>query len=349
MKAAVFYDQKDVRIEQRDVKAVKDDDVKVKVSWSGICGTDLHEYQMGPILVQTGEPNALTGEQAPLVLGHEFSGVVEEVGKDVTDVKKGDRVVVNPVVTSGQHAPETDRYYEFYSAGLHTDGSFAEYVVSPADKIVLISNELSLDKAAMVEPLSVAAQAIKEGEVKVGDTVAVFGSGPIGLFAIVAAKAAGAKEILAFDLSDERLQKAKEVGATQIVNTKDTDAVSYIKEKYPEGVDASFEVAGVKPTFDAAIASTKPKGNVVVIAIHARDFEFNPITLMTSGVKLSSSLGYEHETFKKSIDILLDDKVNVDPIMTKKIKLDDLVEEGFESLGNDLSQAKILVEIGGDK
>ncbi|WP_163971190.1 2,3-butanediol dehydrogenase [Oceanobacillus halotolerans] len=348
MKAAVWHGQKDVRVEDRDVKTVNENDVKVKVSWSGICGTDLHEYEIGPLLIQNETPNELTGEKAPLVLGHEFSGIVEEVGSNVTKVKKGDRVAVNPVVTSGKHSAETDRYYEFYSAGLHTDGSFAEYVVSPEGNIVPIPDDLPLDRAALVEPLSVAAQAIKEGEVKQGDTVAIFGCGPIGLFAIVAAKAAGAKEIFAFDLSDERLEKAKEVGATITLNTKDTDAVSFIKEKYPEGVDASFEVAGVKPTFDSAITATKPKGNMVVIAIHARDFEFNPISLMTSGVKLSSSLGYEHETFKKSIDILMDENVNVSPIMTKKVELDDIVEEGFHSLSNDLNQAKILVKLSGE-
>lgn len=349
MKAAVFYGNKDVRIEERDVKTVGDHDVKVKVSWSGICGTDLHEYEIGPLLVQVEEPNPLTGEKAPLVLGHEFSGVVEEVGSNVTNLKKGDRVVVNPVVTSGNHDPEIDRYYEFYSAGLHTDGSFAEYFVAYEGNVVAIPDSLSLEKAALVEPLSVAAQAVKEAAIKDGDVVAVFGAGPIGLFAIVAAKAAGAKEILAFDLSDERLEKAKQVGATQVLNTRDNDAVEFIKEQFPNGVDASLEVAGVKPTFDSAIEATKPKGNVVVVAIHARDFEFNPIKLMTSGVKLSSSLGYEHETFKKSIEILNDENTNVAPIMTKKIKLDGLVEDGFQSLSSDLSQAKILVEIGGEQ
>jgi (R,R)-butanediol dehydrogenase / meso-butanediol dehydrogenase / diacetyl reductase len=348
MKAAVWYDQKDVRIEERAVKDVKDNDVKVKVAWSGICGTDLHEYEIGPILLPKETPNAYTGETTPIVLGHEFSGIVEKVGKNVKEFKKGDRVVVNPVTTRGNHAAEIDRYYEFYSLGLHTDGSFAEYVVSNTKNVVRVPEELPLDKAALTEPLSVSAQAVKEGEVKEGDTVAIFGCGPIGLFAIVAAKAAGAKEIYAFDLSDERLEKAQQVGATHVLNTRNEDAVAYLKNRHPEGVDASFEVAGVKPTFDSAISVTKPKGNVVVIAIHARNFEFNPVQLMLSGVKLSSSLGYEHETFKKSLDILMNKEIDVSPIMTKKIELNNIVEEGFHSLSSDLSQAKILVKLSGE-
>lgn len=318
------------------------------MAWSGICGTDLHEYEIGPILIPVDTPNPITGEKAPIVLGHEFSAIVEEVGEQVTNVKKGDRVVVNPVITSGKHDARVDRYYEFYSHGLHTDGSFAEYVVTKAENLVLVPEGLPLDKAALAEPLSVSAQAIKEGQVNDGDNVAIFGCGPIGLFAIVAAKVSGAKNIYAFDLSDERLEKAKQVGATHVLNTRDTDAVAYLKERHPEGVDASFEVAGVKPTFDAAIASTKPKGNVVVIAIHARNFEFNPVQLMLSGVKLSSSLGYEHATFKESLDILMNEEIDFSPIMTKKIDLDNLVEEGFHSLSSDLSQAKILVKLSGE-
>ena len=99
MKAAVWYGQKDVRVEDRDPKVLKDDEVQVKVSWTGICGTDLHEYLEGPIFISTDKPDPLLGQKAPVTLGHEFSGVVENVGKDVTRFKKGDRVVVYPSVS----------------------------------------------------------------------------------------------------------------------------------------------------------------------------------------------------------------------------------------------------------
>lgn len=99
MKAAVWYGQKDVRVEDREPKAIKDNEVQVKVSWAGICGTDLHEYLEGPIFISTDQPDPLLGQTAPVTLGHEFSGVVENVGKDVSRFKKGDRVVVNPTVS----------------------------------------------------------------------------------------------------------------------------------------------------------------------------------------------------------------------------------------------------------
>jgi (R,R)-butanediol dehydrogenase / meso-butanediol dehydrogenase / diacetyl reductase len=347
MKAAVWYNTKDVRVEEREVKTVNENDVMIKVSWAGICGSDLHEYEKGPILIPTREAHFLTGEKGPITMGHEFSGIVKRVGDNVTNVKPGDRVVVFPVVTLGKHDPEIDRYYGLACLGIHGDGGFSEYFVTSKDQIIPIPEELGLDKAALVEPLSVSYQAMKEGSVKQGDVVAIFGCGPIGLLAIAAAKALGAKEIFAFDLSDGRLQKAKEIGATYTLNPKENDPVSFIKERYPYGVDASFEVAGVKQTFDQAIAAIKPKGTAVVIAIHAKNFEFNPISL-ASGVRLVASHGYSLETFKEAVNILIDRETNIDPIITKKTILSEIVNEGFETLLSDQSQAKILVEIGGE-
>ncbi|WP_127537030.1 2,3-butanediol dehydrogenase [Paenibacillus illinoisensis] len=347
MKAAVWYDRKDIRVEERNIKTLKDTDVLVKVAWAGICGTDLHEYELGPIFMPKDTPNEITGEMGPMVLGHEFSGIVEQVGNNVSTFKKGDKVVVNPVYTPGKLPAEIDRYTGLGSLGLHTDGGFAEYAVVSETNVVQIPDSMPLDKAALVEPLAVAAQAVKDGSVKPGDAVAVFGCGPIGLLTIVAAKAAGAKEIYAFDLSDEKLEKARVVGATQILNTKTGDPVSFIKEKYPFGVDATFEAAGVKATFDASIASTRPTGTAVIVAVHAKNLDFNPVVLMLSGVKMSSSLGYEPETFKDTVRILNDANTNVDPIITKRIKLDDVVEEGFETLLSDMTQAKILIQLSG--
>ncbi len=114
---------------------------------------------------------------------------------------------------------------------------------------------------------------------------------------------------------------AYEVGATYTLNTKENDPVSFIKEKYPDGVDASFEVAGVKTTFDQAIAATKPKGTVVVIAIHARNFEFNPIALMLSGVRLVASNGYSLETFKESVNTLLNRDILLIQLLQKELYL----------------------------
>ena len=118
-------------------------------------GTDLHEYEIGSILLPKETPNAYTGETTPIVLGHEFSGIVEEVGKNITEFKKVDRVVVNPVTTRGNHSAEIDRYYEFYSLGLHTDGSFAQYVLTNTENVVRVPEELPYEHETFKKSLHI--------------------------------------------------------------------------------------------------------------------------------------------------------------------------------------------------
>ncbi|MBA9874502.1 butanediol dehydrogenase, partial [Ralstonia insidiosa] len=191
MKAAVWYGQKDVRVEDREPKAIKDNEVQVKVSWAGICGTDLHEYLEGPIFISTDQPDPLLGQTAPVTLGHEFSGVVENVGKDVSRFKKGDRVVVNPTVSRREKPENVDLYDGYSFIGLGSDGAFAEFTNAPETNVYHLPDNVSAREGALVEPTAVAVQAVKEGELLFGDTVAVFGAGPIGMLTIVAAKAAG--------------------------------------------------------------------------------------------------------------------------------------------------------------
>ncbi len=122
MKAAVWHGEKHIRVEEKELKALKDNEVTVRVAWAGICGSDLHEYQEGPVFIPVNEPDELTGEVAPIIMGHEFSGVIEKVGKDVTNYQVGDRVVVNPTITYGNKPEDVDCYDGFSFIGLHGDG-----------------------------------------------------------------------------------------------------------------------------------------------------------------------------------------------------------------------------------
>lgn len=191
MKAAVWHGEKDIRVEEKELKALKDNEVTVRVAWAGICGSDLHEYQEGPVFIPVNEPDELTGEVAPIIMGHEFSGVIEKVGKNVTNYKVGDRVVVNPTITHGNKPEDVDCYDGFSFIGLHGDGGFAAFANAPEHNIYKLPDTLSLQDAALVEPTAVAVQAVKEGNLLFGDNVAVFGAGPIGLLTVIAAKAAG--------------------------------------------------------------------------------------------------------------------------------------------------------------
>lgn len=343
MKAAVWHGVKDIRIEDVELKALKNDEVKVRVAWAGICGSDLHEYQEGPVFIPVERPDVLTGGQAPLTMGHEFAGIIESVGKDVTKFKVGDHVSINPTITRGDSPDDVDVYDGYSFIGLSEDGGFTDFVNVPENNLYLLPKDFSLKIAATIEPTAVAMQAIKEGNVNPGESVAIFGAGPIGVLVAAAAKAQGAKEIIVVDLSEVRLNKAKEMGATNVINPKDGDAVTQIKAIVKNGVDKSFEVAGVQPTFEQAILATKPRGIMTIVSIFAKPITFDPMMLMNSGVKMTTTIAYSKETFQKTVDWVASGRINVAPVITKEIEVDNIIEDGFEALIKDKSQAKILV------
>ncbi|OEL03297.1 2,3-butanediol dehydrogenase [Staphylococcus casei] len=345
MKSAVWYGQKDVRVEEREPKQLQNNEVKVKVSWAGICGTDLHEYIEGPIFISTDKPDPFLGQQAPVTLGHEFAGVVEAVGKDVTKFSKGERVVVNPTVSHRNKEESVDLYDGYSFIGLGSDGGFAEFTNVPEENVYKLPDNVSDKEGALVEPTAVAVQAIKEGEVLFGDTVAIFGAGPIGLLTVIAAKAAGASKIFVFDLSQERLTKAKQLGATFAVNSGEEDVEAFIADHTDNGVDVAFEVAGVAPTLKSSIAVTRPRGTVVIVSIFGHAIEWHPMQLTNSGVKLTSTIAYTPTTFQQTIDLINEGNLAVKDVITDEIDLSNIVESGFEKLINDKSQAKILVKI----
>ncbi|CBL91666.1 2,3-butanediol dehydrogenase [Leuconostoc gasicomitatum] len=346
MKAAVWHGVKDVRVEEVELKPTKSNEVVVRVAYAGICGSDLHEYLEGPVFIPVDQPDELTGGQAPLTMGHEFSGVIEKIGADVTKYKVGDHVSINPTITKG-HVPDDVDVYDGYSfIGLSTDGGFTSHVNVPEDSLYRLPEDFSMKLAATIEPTAVAVQAVKEGGLRFGEKVVIFGAGPIGVLVAAAAKAAGATKIVAVDLSEVRLNKALEMGATDIINPSQVDdTVAAIKNIIPGGADVSFEVAGVQPTFEQAIDATRPRGTMVIVSIFARPITFNPMQLMNAGVKLTTTIAYSKETFQQTVDLVSSGQIDVAPVITDTIELDNIVTDGFESLTHDKSQAKIIVDL----
>ncbi|MBS7577440.1 MULTISPECIES: 2,3-butanediol dehydrogenase [unclassified Enterococcus] len=345
MKAAVWHAKKDVRVEAVDIKPCGADEVRVKVAFTGMCGSDLHEYLEGPIFIPTDAPNQFTGKTAPIVMGHEFSGVVDQIGAEVENVKLGDRVAIYPTLSHEKKSEDVDIYDGYNFIGFARDGGFAEYCTLPATSVYQIPDNMSFEQGALVEPTAVAVQACKEGSVKFGDKVAIFGAGPIGCLITAAAKAAGAVEIIVCDLSEERLAKAKELGATTVLNSAKVNVVEMIRDLTHGGVDVAFEVAGVAITVQQSIAVTKSRGTMVIVSIFAHEISWDPMQLVNSGVKLTSTIAYSRTTFEQTIEAIGTGQLKVSPVITKKITLDEIVEAGFESLTIDKTQAKILVDL----
>ncbi|RAA64487.1 butanediol dehydrogenase, partial [Burkholderia multivorans] len=193
-------------------------------------------------------------------------------------------VVVNPTVSKHEKEENIDLYDGYSFIGLGADGGFAYYTNAPEGNVYRLPDNVSAKEGALVEPTAVAVQAVKEGELLFGDTVAVIGAGPIGLLNVIAAKAAGASKIFVFDLSDERLAKAKEVGATYAVNSGEVNPVEFVREHTENGVDVTFEVAGVAATLAPSISMTRPRGTVVIVSIFSHPVQFDPMQLTNTGV-----------------------------------------------------------------
>lgn len=344
MKAARIYGKEDVRIEDIEVPIVKSDQVKIEVAWTGICGSDLHAYYHEVGISMT--PHPITGRSVPLTLGHEFSGVIAEIGKDVTDFKVGDRVVVEPLIY------EKDDYFvkqgKYNLAdnvgfiGLNDDGGFAEVAVIDSSKVHKLPDTVSLEEGALIEPTAVAFQSVKASNFKAGNSAIVFGAGPIGLLTIISLKAAGATSIIAVDISNERLEKAKEVGATLAINSMEESVEDKVASLYERGMDFAFEAAGAQPTFTSAMNVLKKGGQLMILSIFTQPIEVNALDIVVKEINISGFLGYRH-VFPEVIDMVAAGQMDVKKVITKKISLDDLVKEGLEVLGSDKSQAKILV------
>lgn len=342
MQAAVWHNIKDVRVEERHEPAVGKGQVKVKVEWAGICGSDLHAYLHG----LSPEPHPLSGQKPPLTMGHEFSGTIVEVGEGVTSHKPGERVCIEPLIYCGECYACKRGYYNQCSQvgfiGLNQDGGFAEYVTVEDKMIHTLPDQVSFEEGALVEPTAVAFYAVRESKLKPGDPVAIFGAGPIGLLTLLSVKAAGATKIIVVDVSKERLEKAKEFGATITLDGARDDIVETIRCQTNGGVAVAFECAGVQPTMSNAVASVRMGGQVLAIAVFTKPVTVDMGQVLYKAADITSTLAYRH-VFPEVIDMIATGRLDVTPVITKKIDLKDIVEDGFNQLIEDKNQAKILV------
>ncbi|BFT72323.1 (R,R)-butanediol dehydrogenase [Paenibacillus sp. P36] len=345
MKAAVWYGKHDIRIENKEEPKIESGKIKIKVAWTGICGSDLHAYHGAPGIVQVGEPHPVTGQMAPLTLGHEFSGIIQEIGNGVTGFSNGDRVTIEPAIKCGKCDNCVKGNYNLCNhngfVGLQSNGGFAEFAMVEPHMVHKLPDNLSLEEAAVIEPTAVSFHALKISNMKIGDTVAIFGVGPIGLTAILCAKAAGASRIYAVDVSKERLDMAHKLGAT-VINAMEENAPEKILFETGSGVNVAFDCAGAEATVNSAISSISKGGQVVVVSIIPQPIKIDVLELNLKEASILGTIGYRH-VYKEVISMLASGQLDLKPIITKKIVLDDIIEEGFNALANDKSQAKILV------
>ncbi|ELY7206467.1 2,3-butanediol dehydrogenase [Acinetobacter baumannii] len=350
MKAARFYDRGDIRIEDIPEPEVTPGTVGIKVAWCGICGTDLHEFMEGPIFIPPcGHPHPISGESAPITMGHEFSGVVYAVGDGVDDIKIGQHVVVEPyIVADDVPTGPGDNYHlsknmNFIGLG-GRGGGLSEKIAVKRRWVHPISNKIPLDQAALIEPLSVGHHAFVRSGAKAGDIALVGGAGPIGLLLSAILKAKGLKVIIT-ELSVKRKEKAKESGvADYILDPSEVDVVSEVmKITNGEGVDVAFECSSVNKVLDTLVAAVKPTGVIVIVSIWSHPASINVHSVVMKELDVRGTIAYVND-HQETIKLVEEGKINLEPFITQRIQLDDLISQGFETLiHNNESAVKIIV------
>jgi (R,R)-butanediol dehydrogenase/meso-butanediol dehydrogenase/diacetyl reductase len=329
--------------------------VLVRPQFCGICGTDLHEYTDGPIVIPV-EPHPLNGSKAPQILGHEFSAYVEEVGPGVVSVKPGDLCTVMPLIYCGecdQCARGANHLCRMMACtGLSAAwGGLAEYAIVKASQLVPVAENVSPLQAALIEPAAVAAYGVDRGRLQPGQTVLITGAGPIGSLAVMYALAGGARRVIVSESDPVRLERAgllgEGLGEVVPVNPV-TDDLSAVVNHHTRGlgVDIAMECAGKEAALNACIELAKPGGQVVQTALHVAPASISAEELAVKDLTLSGTWCYPVFDFPRILQLVATGRWPVDRVVSSVISLDHVVDKGFESLiRRGSGEVKVLIEV----
>ncbi|WP_254901261.1 L-threonine 3-dehydrogenase [Tuberibacillus sp. Marseille-P3662] len=310
-----------------DIPQISPDEVLIKVNATSICGTDVHIY--------TWDDWAASRVQPPYVFGHEFSGEVVELGRNVDSVNVGDRVSAETHIVCGTCKQCLEGKYHICQntqiIGVDRNGCFAEYVALPAKNLWRNSQETSDNMASVQEPMGNALQTVFASDVAAKD-VAIIGCGPIGLMAVGIAKAAGARQVIAIDLNDYRLDLAEKMGATTILHAGNTDPIAEVYARtHDNGVDVACEMSGAPIAVKQALQMTTNGGDVNILSLPTQDVPVNfTDDVVFKGLKIQGITGRKiFETWQRVSGLLASGQVDLTPMMTHELPLEDF-DKGFE-------------------
>ena len=348
MRAAVFHGREDLRLEDIPEPKPRADEVKLRVLFNGICGSDLHEYYHGPLTTRT-TPHPLTGIKNPVVMGHELSGEVVEVGDGIEDLAIGDRVAVEPVETCGTCMYCTSGRYNHcgllafhgYNRG---SGGLAQFSVVRRSMAHKLPKGMTGQQGALIEPMAISYRTAERCEAESGQTVVIHGGGPIGLGIYFTLIRRGVRVIMV-DPSAQRRAQLTQLGVSLVLDPKDGDVVSAIKDLTGgRGADVSVDAAGVPVAFKAALQSTKVDGKLIVVAIHTHPIEIAPMEMLMSEVQISG-IALSCNTFPSVIAEMAAGTYPAEG-WVETIPFEKLLSDGFERLHRQEGM-KILVDVAG--
>ena len=331
MKVGILHGAGDLRLEDAERPAAGPSDVVIKVAAAGICGTDLHFRSMGPRF------------NAPMPLGHEFAGTVIEAGKDITSYQVGDRVAYN----SNNSPADMGRGGEC--------GGFSEYVVlreidGHVQSLCKVPESVSLEHAALVEPISVGAHAVNRADPKPGESVAIFGVGPIGLGIVMALRGRGIDDIIAFDPSELRRERALSVGARHAFDPRERTPQEVLGELRGHGqiwgidyplTDIYFEASGAKGLIADIAGFANKRSRIITVAMQREPVTLDGTRIMSKEISLIGASGYPTE-FPGVMDQLANGVIDAETMITHRYNFADFLE-AFETANDASRAAKVLL------
>jgi L-iditol 2-dehydrogenase len=322
MKAAVIRGPLSMKIEERPVPSVKENEVLVRVRAAGICGSDIHGF-----LGNSGK-RRLPG----LIMGHEAAGEVFELGSEVAGFAKGDRVAIDPQISCGQCVPCREGYANLCdnmmaigsSMRKFCDGAMCEYIALPSRVLHKLAADVSFAEGAMVEPIANALHVMSRAGLKIGDTLAIFGAGTLGLILVQLAVLSGAGRIISIDVSEKRLAMAKGFGANVLVRADREDSVARVlEETNGMGADIVIEAAGPSVTYSAAIRSVRKRGKVAALGFSQAEVEIPVQSLLFREITIIGCGGFTSEC-ETGLALLARKQLDVKPLITHEFPLDDV-------------------------
>ncbi len=319
MEALVYQGPGKLVVEKRPLPQPGPGEVVIEIKNVSICGSDLGAYR-----------HASDRFAPPLVLGHEFSGTIAALGGDVTGLKAGQRVSVNPMLYCGEcyHCKRGEVNLCGYRkslgtaiGGTQTDGAMRQYMAIRSSAVLPLRDEVSFRDGAMLEPMGVCLACAKCGFLPGEENVVVLGMGPIGLLTVKFLKALGVKNVIATDIMELRLNKAKECGADHIINSNTADTIAVVKELTGNvGADRVIIAAGVASSIADSFAMVRNGGTVVLVALMHELVQFDPMQIVARGIKFIGSYMFTSE-MEESMNLLADGKVSVGDLVTSAFPL----------------------------
>ena len=335
MKATLYQGNHSFTVEEKEKVAPESDEVRIKVAYCGVCGTDVHIYH-GVMDKRV---------KMPLTIGHEMSGTIDAIGSNVKGFTIGEKVVVRPLDYRGEK--ESDKGFshiceDLKFIGIDSPGAMQQYWNVPAFTLHKLSHTTDLKLAALTEPLSVACHDVRMSGLSKGETAVVLGGGPIGMLVAMVAKEAGGNVIIS-EVNPTRITLAKQLGF-DAVSPIDTELVSYIKGKTENRLaDVVFEVAGVQATVDTMTEIAGIRGRIVMVAIHGEPRPVDLFKFFWKELKLIGARVYEKEDYEKAIQLITNNELSFEQMITAVEPLDK-VQEVFENIDKNPDGMKVLLD-----